>query len=58
MLAMALEPPGLNPTAGAASAMAEVVPYIVFETLTMARVTVRLIGEPAAATAAPQPSWR
>ena len=58
VLAMALEPPDVDPTAGAASAMTEVVPYIVFETLTMARVTVRFIGEPAAATAAPKPSWR
>ncbi len=33
-LAMALEPPGLDPTAGAASAIAEVVLYNVFETLT------------------------
>ena len=33
VLAMALEPPGLDPTAGAASAIAEVVLYNVFETL-------------------------
>jgi peptide/nickel transport system substrate-binding protein len=33
-LAMTLEPPGLDPTAGAASAIAEVVLYNVFETLT------------------------
>ena len=33
-LAMTLEPPGLDPTAGAASAIAEVVQYNVFETLT------------------------
>ena len=34
MLAMALEPPGLDPTAGAASAIAEIVHYNMFETLT------------------------
>lgn len=34
VLAMALEPPGLDPTAGAASAIAEIVQYNVFETLT------------------------
>jgi len=34
ILAMTLEPPGLDPTAGAASAIAEVVLYNVFETLT------------------------
>lgn len=34
VLAMTLEPPGLDPTAGAASAIAEVVHYNVFETLT------------------------
>jgi peptide/nickel transport system substrate-binding protein len=33
-LAMALEPPGLDPTAGAASAIAEITHYNVFETLT------------------------
>ena len=33
VLAMSLEPPGLDPTAGAASAIAEVVLYNVFETL-------------------------
>ena len=33
-LAMTLEPPGLDPTAGAASSIAEVVHYNVFETLT------------------------
>ncbi|MBP6898479.1 MAG: ABC transporter substrate-binding protein [Burkholderiaceae bacterium] len=33
-LAMALEPPGLDPTSGAASAIGEVVLYNVFETLT------------------------
>ena len=33
-LAMTLEPPGLDPTAGAASSIAEVVLYYVFETLT------------------------
>ncbi len=33
-LAMTLEPPGLDPTAGAASAIAEVVQYNIFETLT------------------------
>ncbi len=36
-LAMTLEPPGLDPTAGAASAIAEVVLYNVFETLTKIR---------------------
>ncbi|MEJ6020759.1 ABC transporter substrate-binding protein [Ramlibacter sp. PS4R-6] len=34
VMAMALEPPGLDPTAGAASAIAEIVLYNVFETLT------------------------
>lgn len=34
VLAMTLEPPGLDPTSGAASAVAEVVLYNVFETLT------------------------
>ncbi len=34
VIAMALEPPGLDPTAGAASAIAEIVLYNVFETLT------------------------
>ena len=34
VLAMALEPPGLDPTAGAASAIAEIVQYNIFETLT------------------------
>jgi peptide/nickel transport system substrate-binding protein len=33
-LAMALEPPGLDPTAGAASAIAEITQYNIFETLT------------------------
>lgn len=33
-LAMTLEPPGLDPTAGAASSIAEVVQYNIFETLT------------------------
>ncbi len=33
-LAMALEPPGLDPTAGAASAIAEITHYNIFETLT------------------------
>jgi peptide/nickel transport system substrate-binding protein len=33
-LAMALEPPGLDPTAGAASAIAEITQYNVYETLT------------------------
>lgn len=37
VLAMTLEPPGLDPTAGAASAIAEVVLYNVFETLTRIR---------------------
>jgi peptide/nickel transport system substrate-binding protein len=34
VLAMTLEPPGLDPTANAAAAIAEVVHYNVFETLT------------------------
>ena len=34
VLGMALEPPGLDPTAGAASAIAEIVLYNIFETLT------------------------
>lgn len=34
VLAMTLEPPGLDPTAGAASAIAEVVQYNILETLT------------------------
>jgi peptide/nickel transport system substrate-binding protein len=34
VLAMTLEPPGLDPTAGAASAMAEITLYNIFETLT------------------------
>lgn len=34
VLAMALEPPGLDPTTGAASATAEIVLYNIFETLT------------------------
>jgi peptide/nickel transport system substrate-binding protein len=34
VLAMALEPPGLDPTAGAASAIAEITLYNVYETLT------------------------
>lgn len=33
VLAMTLEPPGLDPTAGAASAIAEIVQYNIFETL-------------------------
>ena len=33
-LAMTLEPPGLDPTAGAASAIAEITQYNIFETLT------------------------
>ena len=37
VLGMTLEPPGLDPTAGAASAIAEVVLYNVFETLTKVR---------------------
>ncbi len=34
VLAMTLEPPGLDPTAGAASAIAEITQYNIFETLT------------------------
>ena len=34
VLAMTLEPPGLDPTAGAASSIAEIVHYNLFETLT------------------------
>ncbi|BDI07944.1 ABC transporter substrate-binding protein [Sphaerotilus microaerophilus] len=37
VLGMTLEPPGLDPTAGASSAIAEVVLYNVFETLTKIR---------------------
>jgi len=37
VLAMTLEPPGLNPTAGAASAVAEITLHNVYETLS--RVT-------------------
>ena len=37
VLAMTLEPPGLDPTAGAAAAIAEVVQYNVLETLTTIR---------------------
>jgi peptide/nickel transport system substrate-binding protein len=37
VLAMTLEPPGLDPTAGAASAIAEVVQYNLLETLTKIR---------------------
>lgn len=34
VMAMALEPPGLDPTAGAASAIAEITQYNIYETLT------------------------
>ena len=34
VLAMTLEPPGLDPTAGAASAIAEITLYNLYETLT------------------------
>ena len=34
VLAMTLEQPGLDPTAGAASSIAEIVQYNIFETLT------------------------
>jgi peptide/nickel transport system substrate-binding protein len=34
VIGMALEPPGLDPTAGAAAAIAEVVHYNILETLT------------------------
>ncbi|MDB5730447.1 MAG: transporter substrate-binding protein, partial [Variovorax sp.] len=34
VIGMALEPPGLDPTAGAAAAIAEIVQYNIFETLT------------------------
>ena len=34
VLAMTLEPPGLDPTAGAASAIAEITQYNIYETLT------------------------
>jgi peptide/nickel transport system substrate-binding protein len=34
VLAMTLEPPGLDPTAGAASAIAEITLYNIYETLT------------------------
>jgi peptide/nickel transport system substrate-binding protein len=42
VLAMTLEPPGLDPTAGAASAIGEVVHYNVFETLTKVNADSRI----------------
>ena len=50
VLAMTLEPPGLDPTAGAASAIAEITLYNVFETLTK-------IGPDGRATALLADSW-
>jgi peptide/nickel transport system substrate-binding protein len=50
VLAMTLEPPGLDPTAGAASAIAEITLYNIFETLTK-------IGPDGRATALLADSW-
>ena len=44
VLAMTLEPPGLDPTAGAASAIAEVSLYNIFETLTKINSDSRITG--------------
>jgi peptide/nickel transport system substrate-binding protein len=44
VLAMTLEPPGLDPTAGAASAIAEITLYNVFETLTKVHSDSRVTG--------------
>jgi peptide/nickel transport system substrate-binding protein len=44
VLAMTLEPPGLDPTAGAASAIAEITLYNVFETLTKIHGDSRVTG--------------
>ena len=44
VLAMTLEPPGLDPTAGAASAIAEITLYNVYETLTKVNSDSKVIG--------------
>ena len=44
VLAMTLEPPGLDPTAGAASAIAEVTLYNIYETLTKIHSDSRITG--------------
>lgn len=44
VLAMTLEPPGLDPTAGAASAIAEITLYNIFETLTRIHSDSRVTG--------------
>ena len=44
VLAMTLEPPGLDPTAGAASAIAEITLYNVYETLTKIGSDSRITG--------------
>ena len=44
ILAMTLEPPGLDPTAGAASAIAEVTLYNVYETLTKVNADSKITG--------------
>ena len=44
ILAMTLEPPGLDPTAGAASAIAEVTLYNIYETLTKVNADSKITG--------------
>ena len=44
ILAMTLEPPGLDPTAGAASAISEVTLYNVYETLTKVNADSKITG--------------
>ena len=44
ILAMTLEPPGLDPTAGAASAIAEVTLYNIYETLTKMNADSKITG--------------
>lgn len=44
VLAMTLEPPGLDPTAGAASAIAEITLYNIFETLTKVHSDSKVTG--------------
>lgn len=44
VLAMTLEPPGLDPTAGAASAIAEITLYNIFETLTKVNSDSKITG--------------
>ena len=44
ILAMTLEPPGLDPTAGAASAIAEVTLYNIYETLTKINADSKITG--------------